>query len=75
MKNIPETVIRAARAEGFNSVEYVGEHQGAKVFGASSVDKDGLPEPTGLPTLILLKDGKTEIMCGEDSLKLLARLD
>lgn len=72
---IPKIVWEVATNEGCNSVQYLGEHNGSQVFGMGIVGKNGLPEPTGLPELILLKDGKTEIVGGEEGLELLSRLD
>ena len=70
MKKIPEIVLDEAKKHGFNEVSYIGEHKGAQVYSVGFVDKDGLAVPTGLPTSILLKEGKTEIVAGEAGLKL-----
>lgn len=72
---IPKIVWETATNEGCNSVQYLGTHNGFQVFGMGTIGANGLPEPTGLPDLILLKDGKTEIIGGEAGLELLGRLD
>ena len=74
MKNIPEIVLAAARKNGFNSVHFSGEVDGAKAYGVSVVDKDGNPTPMGLPTFLLLKDWKVTMVSGKEGLDLLFKL-
>lgn len=71
----PKIVWDAATNDGCNSVQYLGMHNDFQVFGMSTIGEDGLPEPTGLPNLILLKDGKTKIVRGEESMHLLKKLN
>lgn len=70
MKKIPKIVLDEAERHGFNAVSFLGEYNGAKVYSVGIVDKDGFPLPTGLPTSILLKNGKMEIVAGNEGLKL-----
>lgn len=70
---IPKIVWQIANDNGYNSVEFVGEIDGAEVYGMGIVGEDNIPEPIGLPELVLLRNGETEIVFGEDALKLLAR--
>lgn len=71
---IPTIIKELAKKMGYNSVSYLGELDGSSVFGGGFIGKDGLPCPTGLPTLILLKDSKTKIVYGEEALELLGHL-
>ncbi len=73
MEKIPEIVMQKAFSEGFNQVNYLGLHEGAAAYAVGSLDPDGHPLPTGLPTIILLKDGRTEMICGEEGLELLGK--
>lgn len=73
MKQIPKIVKETAAKYGFNSVNYVGEDNGSQVFGCSNIGKNGLAVPDGLPTLILLKNGKTKLVSGEDGFELAGR--
>lgn len=70
MEKIPKIVLDEAKKHGFNVVAFLGEYKGAEVYSVGIVDKDGFPLPTGLPTSILLRNGKTEIVAGNDGLKL-----
>lgn len=71
---IPKIIQEAAEGEGCNSVTFAGEVDGYLVFGCGNVGDDGIPIPEGLPTFILLKNGKTKVIYGEDGLKLIDRL-
>lgn len=73
---IPKIVTETAEKHGLNGVSFVGEYKGARVFIEKGVtDEDGFPVPTGLPVLILLKDGKTEVISGLKALELLDRFE
>ena len=74
MNNIPDIILTTARKNGFNSVTFSGEVDGAKAYGVSVVDKDGNPTPQGLPTFLLLKDGKVTMVSGREGLDLLFKL-
>ena len=54
-------------------MNFVGELDGSQVFGCSNLGEDGLVIPQGLPMLILLKDGKTKIVSGEEGFELAGR--
>lgn len=71
---VPKNVRKIAEEHAFNSVNYVGDIDGFQVFGCSNIDEDGFAVPQGLPTLILLKDGKTEFVDGEEGLEIASRL-
>lgn len=73
MKNIPDIVKQVANDNGYNSVEFIGEIEGAQVYGMGIVGKDNIPEPIGLPELVLLRNGEIQIVSDEEALKLLAR--
>ena len=73
-ENIPDIVNEIALSEGFNSVSYEGEYNGAKVYSVGIIDKDGIPEPLGMPTFLLLKDGKVTIVSGKEGFELMFRL-
>lgn len=76
MSKIPKIVLSEAEKHGLCEMEYIGEIDGTQVYGeVGEVDEDGFPIPTGLPCLILLKDGKTELVGGTEALRLLGRLD
>lgn len=72
--SIPTIIKELAEDMGYNSVKYLGELDGSSVFGGGFIGKDGLPVPTGLPELILLKDGQTKVVSGEEGLQLSLRL-
>ncbi len=76
MEKIPKIVLDAAQKFGLREMEYIGEADGAQVYGeVAEVDSDGVTVPTGLPCLIVLKDGEAEFVGGIDALKLLGRFD
>ena len=76
MKQIPQIVLDEAKKHGLGEMKYIGDIDGAQVYGeVGEVDEYGFPVPTGLPCLILLKDGETEFVGDIDALRLLARLD
>lgn len=70
---IPKIVKQTAEGNGCNSVNFVGVLDGFQVFGCSNIGKNGIAVPQGLPTLILLKDGKTKFVSGEEGLELAGR--
>lgn len=71
---IPKIVWQIANDNGYNSVEFVGETDGAEVYGMGIVGEDNIPEPIGLPELVLLRNGDIEIVGGEESMRLLKKL-
>lgn len=74
MKKIPKIVEEYASKHGLCEMEYVGEIDGSQVYKEiNEVDEDGFPVPTGLPCLILLKDGETKFVGGIEALELLGR--
>ena len=74
MKEIPRQVIQAAQKIG-NNIRFVGELDGWYVYSVGMVDKNDIPEPTGLPNLILW-DGKTvKNVDGFEAIDLLGRFD
>ena len=70
---IPKIVKKTAEELGCNSVNFVGVLDDSQVFGCSNIDEDGFVVPQGLPTLILLKDGKTKVVSGEEGFELAGR--
>lgn len=72
--SIPTIIKELAQNMGYDSVKYVGEFEGSLVYSGSFKRKDNFPVPTGLPTFILLKDGKTKVVSGEEGLELLGHL-
>lgn len=74
MKNIPSEVLKSAKDEACNSVEFCGTYQGEEVYSIGSVDSEGLPIPTGLPVFILYKDGNIRMVRGMKALDLLIEL-
>ena len=73
-KNIPEQVKLAAMRLG-NSILFVGELDGWEIYSVGTVDKNGMPVPTGLPTLILWDGTKIKKVNGFNALDLLGRFD
>lgn len=71
MGKIPEIIRRKAFENGFNTVGYIGVRKGVPAFSVGSVDRDGVPIPTGLPTIYLLKGDRVESVGGVDALELL----
>ena len=74
MNNIPDIILTTARKNGFNSVTFSGEVDGAKAYGVSVVDKDGNPMPLGMPTFLLLKDNEVTMVSGKEGFDLLCKL-
>ncbi|MBR3455752.1 MAG: hypothetical protein IKH26_10545 [Bacteroidaceae bacterium] len=74
-KNIPEQVRIIAESEACNRIHFCGVDKGSEVYSISEVNDEGQPIPTGLPVLVLWDGKETTIISGEDSLKLLSRLD
>lgn len=72
--NIPNIIREFANSNGFNSVGYEGEIDGAKVFSVGVVDENGTPEPLGMPTFLLLKDEEVTMVSGKEGFDLLFRL-
>lgn len=70
---VPNIVKMIAKENGYNSVNFVGVLDDTQVFGCSNIDEDGFVVPQGLPTLILLKDGKTKVVSGEEGFELAGR--
>lgn len=75
MKGIPQQVIQIASDNACNRVEYLGTLEGYDVYSMYIVGKNGLPEPTGLPELILYNCSKYKIVTGEEALGLLGQFD
>ena len=71
---IPQIIKDAARKHACNLVSYCGEIDGAKVFSVETVDLNGLPVPTGLPTFLLFKDGEITFVSGKEGLELACKL-
>ena len=71
---VPQIVLEAARANGFNRVSYRGEIDGAKAFSVGAVDENGNPIPMGLPTFLLLKNNDISLVSGTKGLDLHIRL-
>lgn len=71
---IPNIIKQEAYKHGFNSVDYLSSFDGKEVFGLSIIGEDGIPEPTGLPTLLLLKDSNIEMVCDTDAMELCRKL-
>lgn len=69
--DIPTIIRECAYDNGFNAIEYQGKAEGAEVYSVGCVDEDGEPMPTGMPTLLLLKSDKIEMMNGFESLHFL----
>ena len=67
-------VEREALRLGFNRVVFSGHVDGADAYAVGVVGEDGEPTPTGLPTYITLKDGKTSVVDGKEGLELMFRL-
>jgi len=70
---VPKIIQKKAEENGYNSVNFVGVLDGSQVFGCSNIGKNGIAVPQGLPTLILLKDGKTKVVSGEEGFELAGR--
>ena len=74
MKNIPDIILTAARKNGFNSVTFAGEVDGAKAYRVGVIDWNGNPIPLGMPTFLLLKDNEVTMVSGSEGLDLLCKL-
>ncbi len=74
-KKIPKEVQIIAEREACNAIDFCGIDDGWEVYGIGEVGEDGSIIPTGLPVLVLWKDGEIKIVSGEDSLRLLSRLE
>lgn len=72
--SIPTIVKDFAKKMGYDSAKYVGEFDGSLAFSGSFTRKVELPIIAGPPTFILLKDGKTKLVAGEEGLELLGHL-
>lgn len=72
---VPQQVKQIANDNGCNNVVYAGTIDGYDVYSMGIVGEDGLPEPTGLPELILHNDSEYKIVTREDALALLSRLE
>lgn len=68
--DVIELVKKVARKKGFNVVEYLGQYDGARVY--SPIFKELLA--TGMPMLILVKDGKAWLEISEYCLTILEAL-
>lgn len=66
---IPQIVIKAAHENGFDKIEYTGIKDNALIY--SLTYDNNTTEPTGLPTVAVLKDDKVFIVGGMDALNLL----
>lgn len=64
--------ISLSESLGFNSITYLGEFQGDKVFSLDRVDSLGFPLPTGLPYLCIEAGEDSEIITGERAFELLS---
>ena len=73
-KEIPKAVIEAAQKLG-NSIRFVGELDGWHVYSIGVVGKNGVPEPTGLPDLLLWNGKTMKNIYGFEALDLLGRFD
>ena len=73
-KNIPEAVLAEARRQGFNWVSHSGTVDGSEVYGVGVVDAKGEFPPIGLPTFIVVKDGRMSMVSGDEGLELACRL-
>lgn len=75
-KQIPQIIIDKAHSQGCNSISFCGTRKdGTEVYGIGYVDENGITEPTGLPELLLLKDGVVEIVCGFKSFDIIDELE
>ena len=73
-KDIPEAVQAEARRQGFNWVSHSGTVDGSEVYGVGIVDAKGEFTPIGLPTFIVVKDGRMSMVSGYEGLELACRL-
>lgn len=71
---IPDIVQETAKEYGCDVCTYVGMTQGAKAFSISASYEGDVPPPTGLPTVLLLKDDKVTFVEGYEALDLLGQL-
>ncbi len=75
MAEIPQIVRQTAEENGFNSVQYVCDYKGAKVYSVGIFDqKTGMYEPIGLPTFLLLKNNQVRFADDNESEVLFSRL-
>lgn len=68
---IPKLIANKAAELGYDSVEYIGKRNGADAFVFGHDTKDGIPFPTGLPTVYLLKENALKVVHGLEALDLL----
>ncbi len=73
METIPQKVRALANEWGCNQIVLLGTYEEGEAYSIGLVDDEGFVVPTGLPTIIVLKDGKTKVVCGEEGLELLGR--
>lgn len=68
---ILDSIRQAAAKLGCNSVSYIGMRRGAQAFSVGYVGDDGMPLPTGMPTIILKKGAELTVVDGIEALDLL----
>ncbi len=73
-KKIPNAVREKAEKIYCNGIEYLGSLDGFEVYN-EHVDEQEMPEPTGLPVLILWDGTQVKIVDGIESLNLLSRFE
>ena len=73
MMNKKADILEYASKHGeyFNSVEKVGCRNGCDVFSLQLLDANGFKMPTGLPVLVIEKDGKLDLKTGDEAFALL----
>lgn len=75
MKPIPNYVKQLATANGYNSIEFICKYKGLDAYGVGIVDKNGIPEPIGMPMYILVENGVPRIVYDNDVPDLLASIE
>ena len=71
----PGQVLKAMRNEACNSLGFLGKLNDKEVYSIGCVGIDGIPEPMGLPTLILWNGRNVEMVHGTKSFEIMDLLN
>ena len=69
--NIPKIIQETAKKYGYDRCSFLGMREGAQAFVIGHSYEEKEPPPTGLPTVLLFRDGKVSVISGIEALDLL----
>lgn len=67
---VPEIIQEKAKELGYETCAFIGWKKGAQAFQLGHGFREEEPPPTGLPVVLLLRDGKITIVGGLEALDL-----